>query len=146
MCIWPVWKHPSGSSSVWSVQFEKGSLIAELQWCLGAWLWSLCSKLWTNSAESLPEELMTLTDKTKVGGGNNPGKTDYSPHMCQDRSMSLCKQEPVTQKQGGASQSFEHNPIVWATPKFIQQLHTPGYLWFAGHKSKLRPPIGGCSI
>lgn len=39
---------------------------------------------------------MTLTDKTKVGEGNHPGKTDYSPHMCQDRSVSLCKQEPVT--------------------------------------------------
>lgn len=42
---------------------------------------------------------MTLTDKTKVGGGNNPGKTDYSPHMCQDRSMPLCKQEPVTKSR-----------------------------------------------
>lgn len=42
---------------------------------------------------------MTLTDKTKVGEGNNPGKTDYSPHMCQDRSMPLCKQEPVTKSR-----------------------------------------------
>lgn len=42
---------------------------------------------------------MTLTDKTKVGEGNNPGKTDYSPYMCQDRSMPLCKQEPVTKSR-----------------------------------------------